>query len=478
MTVKIQSSLILSRLLPVLIPAMLLPFLACSSGSSKKAAEVILPQAGKVHEHISCKSNTLFTYALYLPSGCSNRFSNSGKQRRYPVIIAFDPHGDGSLPVKLYSSLAEKYGFIILGSNDSRNLQSASESEAVVQAMFDEAGNFLPIDTLAVYVMGFSGGSRVATAAAMYRPYVRGVIGCGAGMPSGLQPPNYKFDYFGIVGLGDFNLSEMVALDKSLGQMNFRHFILEFDGIHGWPGKKEIEKAWAWHSFNLVKDGRIKKTDSTIVLFSASMTADYDSLVKQKRMLFARQNLAFRISCLEGLADVSPLRALLASLEASPDYRLALKQFNDVLEKEQKEQQMLMDALYSKDLKWWKYRLGKYRDNRKPGLTPGDTLMNHRLLAFLGLFCYSNANALLAQVHPEQTRQVITIYNMVEPENPEPYYMMAILSARQNDTVHAIENLKKAYDNGFRSKARAQSQPEFEILKQNTAYFDLLKRMQ
>lgn len=467
-----------AKLNTLLIIALMLPVLACSSGSNKKSGEIILPQAGKVHEHISCKANTLLTYALYLPSKCSNRFDISAKHERYPVIIAFDPMGDGSLPVKRFSSLAEKYGFILIGSNDSRNMQSPSESEAIVAAMFDEAENRLPIDTLAIYVMGFSGGSRVSTATAMYRPYVKGVIGCGAGFPSGVQPPNYKFDYFGIVGLGDFNLNEMVSLDKTLGQMNFRHFVLEFDGIHGWPGSKEIEKALAWHTFNSMKDGRVKKNDSVLGLFSASMTADYDSLLKQKRMLYARQNLAFRISCMEGLSDVAPLKSMLASLEASRDYQLALKQFNDVLVKEQKEQQMLMDALYSKDIKWWKSRLDKYRDNSKPGLNPDDTLMNHRLLAFLGLFCYSNANALLAQNHADQARSVITVYIMVEPGNPEPYYMLAILAARQNDTLQALSNLKKAYENGFRSKARAQSQPEFEILKGNNSYFELLKRMQ
>ena len=239
-----------SNLKLIMILALLLPVLACSSGGSKKGGIILLPKAGKVHEHISCSANTLLTYALYLPSACNYRFDKSTVQKRFPVILAFDPHGDGSLPVKRFSSLAEKYGFILVGSNDSRNMQSPEESVAIVQAMFEEIENRLPIDTSDIVVMGFSGGSRVATATAIYRQVVRGVIGCGAGFPSGVQPLNYKFDYFGIVGLGDFNLSEMVALDKTLARMDFRHFVLEFDGIHGWPGKPEIEKAWAWHLFN------------------------------------------------------------------------------------------------------------------------------------------------------------------------------------------------------------------------------------
>ncbi|MCX6282988.1 MAG: hypothetical protein NTW31_01940 [Bacteroidetes bacterium] len=457
--------------------SLILPVLSCSPGSAKKGGEILLPRAGKVHEHISCNANTLLTSALYLPSACSNHFNATTVRRRFPVILAFDPMGDGSLPVKRFSSLAEKYGFILIGSNDSKNMQTPEESEAVVQAMFEEIENRLPIDTLAIYLMGFSGGSRVSTANAMYRPVVKGVIGCGAGFPSVVQPPKYKFDYFGIVGLGDFNLTEMVALDKTLNQMQFSHFILEFDGIHAWPRQAEIEKAWNWHIFNAMKEGRIKKSDSLISSFSSSMTADYDSLVKLGRLLYARQNLAYRISCLDGLSDTGPLKSRLASLEASAEYKGAMKKFNEVLEKEQKEQQMLMEALYSKDLKWWKARIEKYRDNKNARLSPEDTLMNHRLLAFLGLFCYSNANALMKQNNLEQTQLVIGVYSIVEPENPEPWYMMAVISGRNNDTIKTLDYLRKACDNGFKNKSRAQSQPEFEIIRNSTVYFDLLNKM-
>ena len=268
----------------------------------------------------------------------------------------------------------------------------------------------LPIDTSRIYVMGFSGGSRIASMIAMFRGNVKGVIGCGAGFPSISQPPRYKFDYFGIVGKGDFNLGEMLALNKTLGQMNFRNFVLTFDGIHGWPSGNEIEKAWDWHIFNAMKDQKSKMNDSLLKVFSQKSASEYDSLIKSKKILDARQNLMFRISCLDGLSETGPFREQLAELEASKDYRTSMKKFNDVLITEQKEQQLLMEALYSKDLKWWKTRLEKYRDNKNPKLGAEDTLMNHRLMAFLGLICYSNSQALLKQEKREQAETVLLIY--------------------------------------------------------------------
>lgn len=381
----------------LVISCFFLSALGCSNGSTKKAGDILVPPAGKVHEHIACYHDHMLTYALYLPKNAGNRITHSSTDKKFPVIIAFDPHGQGLLPVKNFSGIAEKYGFILAGSNNSKNMQSEEESEYIVRILFEEVSERLPVDTSRIYVMGFSGGSRVATMTAMLNPTVKGVIGCGAGFPSAVQPPRYKFDYFGIVGKGDFNLGEMLALNKTLDQMDFRNFILTFNGIHGWPSGVEIEKALRWHIFNSMKDKRLTVNDSMVKTFDLQSQAEYDSLVRSKNLMDARQNLLYRISCLNGLAETGTLNSRLAALESSKEYRASMKKFTDVIAKEQKEQQMLMEALFSKDLKWWQNRIKKYRDTRNSGLSPEDTLMDHRLLAFLGLVCYSNSQALLKQ---------------------------------------------------------------------------------
>ena len=451
--------------------------LGCSSGSTKKAGDILIPPSGQVYEHIACYSDHLITYALYLPKTAGNRITHSSQDRKFPVVLSFDPHGEGSLPVKKFYRIAEKYGFILVGSNNSRNMQSEEESEYIIRILFNEISERLPVDTSRIYLMGFSGGARVASLIAMFSGTVRGVIGCGAGFPSISQPPKYKFDYFGIVGKGDFNLGEMLALNKSLDLMNFRNFVLTFDGIHGWPSETEIEKAWQWHIFNAMKDKKIKANDSILTAFSQRNQSEYDSLIKSKNLPDARQNLMFRINCMDGLSETGDFRTRLAALEASKDYKVSMKRFNDVLATEQKEQEMLMDALYSKDLNWWKNRLEKYRDTKNPKLSPDDTLMYHRLLAFLGLVCYSSSQAMLKQEKREEAEKVLMVYRMTEPGNPEADYLLAVLYARKNDKLQTLAYLKSAFDKGFRDKNRITGQVEFEGIRDNAAYFDLLKRM-
>ena len=67
-----------------------------------------------VIENILCEKNNQFSYAVFLPK---NYQGNKG----WPVILFFDPHAAGDLPLKKYRSIANEFGFILAGSNSSKN---------------------------------------------------------------------------------------------------------------------------------------------------------------------------------------------------------------------------------------------------------------------------------------------------------------------------------------------------------------------
>src|SRR5580658_5440998 len=72
-------------------------------------------KTGVVIPSVGLRLDATQTYALYLPAG----YADSAK---LPVIIFFDPHGEGALPLNLYHDLADKYHFVLMGSNSSKNL--------------------------------------------------------------------------------------------------------------------------------------------------------------------------------------------------------------------------------------------------------------------------------------------------------------------------------------------------------------------
>src|SRR5262245_52146216 len=121
-----------------MIPAILLWF-----ATSAAAAPQNLP-AGEIIPDVQCAANPSQTYALYLPRQYS-------VDRPWPLILAFDPGGRGTNPVERYRAAADEYGFIVAGSNNSRN--RVDNDPAVVTMANDVLARFR-IDSKRVYMAG------------------------------------------------------------------------------------------------------------------------------------------------------------------------------------------------------------------------------------------------------------------------------------------------------------------------------------
>jgi dienelactone hydrolase len=180
------------------------------------------------------------SYALYLPS-------NYDGQRAWPVIYCFDPGGRGDIPVALFREGAEKFGYILAGSHNSRN----GPWEVILKAarmLWQDTHARLAIDDRRVYAAGFSGGARAAIGLGkMLSIHLAGVIGCGAGLPAWLTPGEVRdVPWFGSVGIQDFNYGEMQELDRELRRQGTPCLLRVFQGKHSWPPKKLALEAISW----------------------------------------------------------------------------------------------------------------------------------------------------------------------------------------------------------------------------------------
>ncbi len=452
-----------------IIPILILNLSSCNQGAGGKNNAGAYPESGKVHENTTLKGTPDYSYALYLPKGFPG-------DKTWPVIVMFDPHGDGLLAVTRYSGIAEKYGYILFGSNNSKNGLPVDETNRIMAAIFSEVRNY-PVDTGRIYAAGFSGGSRVASRAAMFRKDVRGVIGCGGGLPSGEQPPSYSFDYFGIAGTADFNMTEMVQLDEAFNQMGLRHFIATYPGTHAWPPSGMMEDGILWHQFNAMKDGRVPKEGAMIKLFRDSVTVRLKRARSPENYLREAYLLREAISFLNGLVPIDQYRQELAATEGSARYKKQLEAYERIITKEKEEQQEMIVALFSNDLDWWKNKLRNFSQRTAKYTDPEDTLMVARLKAYLSLLCYSNATAAMKQNEHEMANRIVTIYAMADPSNPEPNYLSAVLRSWANDSTACFDELNTAISKGFSDKGRLMQQREFESYRKSPRFFDLMQNM-
>ena len=90
------------------------------------AAAQTLPR-GVIVDSVACAGDASQTYALYLPSTYS-------PDRAWNLLLAFHPGARGRQMVEKYAAAAEQYGYIVAGSNTSRN-GPWSVSAAAVRAM-------------------------------------------------------------------------------------------------------------------------------------------------------------------------------------------------------------------------------------------------------------------------------------------------------------------------------------------------------
>src|SRR5215471_6837375 len=195
--------------------------------------------AGAAIPSVAAVDNPQQSYALYLPkSYCW--------QKNWPVVYVFDPLARGELALRQFEHAAERYGFIVAASNNSRNGPWAPQSEAA-QAMVDDTQRRFSIDTRRIYFAGFSGGARVSAQLALLCTCAAGVMLSGAGFPQNSPPsPDVKFLVFSAVGNADFNYSEVTPLQEQLEKTAIRHWLRVFHGPHEWAPADVVDEALGW----------------------------------------------------------------------------------------------------------------------------------------------------------------------------------------------------------------------------------------
>jgi len=275
---------------------------------------------GEVIESVPCKLFPGQSYALYLPAAYT-------PQKKWPIVYAFDPGAEGDIPVRKYYEVAEKYGYILAGSNNSQNFLGESEGKAI-EAMLADAEERFSVDPKRVYTTGFSGGARVATLVALRCTdlcKVAGVVASGATYPGNTSPSAAdSFLYFMALGDRDFNYPEVVQTQLAKERFGSPYRVRLFPGPHQWAPADVFGEAVEWFQLRAMRSGTIPKDESFIaeqkkkVLAEASQA---EAIHEALQAFFAYKSLA---EDFQGLADVTGAQTRLDSLKRSPELKKAL----------------------------------------------------------------------------------------------------------------------------------------------------------
>ncbi|MBK5259462.1 MAG: hypothetical protein JJE51_07695 [Thermoanaerobaculia bacterium] len=196
------------------------------------------PLNAAIVERVECRRDPTQTYALFLPP-------NYTEQTNHPVLFIFDPRSRGAMAAEIFRPAAERFGWIILSSNNTRSDGPDDPNTKAINAMWPELSRYA-IDPKRIYASGFSGGGILTLLLGVSTGALAGVIDVGGRMPDELSLDKANFAHYGASGRFDFNFLEMGAVDAAFARLGLPHRLDRFDGTHGWLPQELATTAVTW----------------------------------------------------------------------------------------------------------------------------------------------------------------------------------------------------------------------------------------
>lgn len=408
---------------------------------------------GKIITKVVCKEDLSQSYSLYIPSKNNNE--------TLAVIYFFDPHGDGSLPLVKYKTLADSFHFILVGSNNSKNGNDMSTSQNIWNILSDDIKKRLAINTNRIYICGFSGGAKVATYIALNHPEIKGVIANGAGLPDINHAGNFRFSFTAVTGYGDMNMTDLVAINNELAKTKARHRIIFFDGIHEWAPENTMGIAFAGLQFDAMREKLIAVNDVFINNYITQSKKRIIAFLKENHYLDAERESELSINMLDGLTnEVNWFIEKHASIQNNPIYKKQWQANENLFATEQNIKAVYEQQFQQGDMAYWEKTIKDVQLKAKAKTAEG--AMYQRLQAYLSLAFYSISNQFITAGKDDEAAYFVSLYKKADPTNSEAWYFSAILDSRSKNAKAAEEDLLEAVKNGFSDKSRLMQQPEFQ----------------
>jgi hypothetical protein len=440
---------------------------------------------GAIVDRLACRTDPSETYALYLPSGYA-----SG--RPWPVLYAFDPGGTGRLPIERFREAAEKFGYIIIGPNGSKNGPWEPIFRAMSAVWNDTQARF-SLDAGRVYAAGFSGGARAAALfAAIVGEPAAGIIGCGAGLPEGVGLDRIPIPaYYGIAGIEDFNFLEMKELGKDLERARIPHWIETFDGGHEWPPASVCEGALEWMDLRAMKKIPSLRDESRISALLSGLWTAAASFEAAGDIPRAVERCRKAISLFDGLKDTGEIEGKAAVLEKSDAFRRFTK---EEVERDRKEMSLnrgflaILNAIEQSDLPGREVglldldirRMEKEIDAAK-NTDPRDRALGIRGLLGLSIQARDRGRAALEEKSFREAVAFFDVASRAARFDPSRYrmrlYDLACAQALSGSAGAALRTLRLAVDNGFRDRDALLGDPDFDSLRSMQEFQDILRDM-
>jgi tetratricopeptide (TPR) repeat protein len=460
-------------LLRWLISFSFLPFVSIPIGLSQAGQN---PPKGETVEKVPCRLDKTQTYSLYLPS-------NYVPDKHWPILYALDAGARGVVPVERFKEAAETYGYILVGSNNSRNGPVKIVQDAVNALLVDTQTRF-SVDLQRVYVAGFSGGARAAVQVGLaMKGKIAGIMAFGAGFPPDMPPTAATpFAMYIAGGDEDFNFPELRALDGTLKELQIPHFFETFRGGHEWPPALVCTHALEWFELQGMKSGIRAKDPLLLKKIHSKTILEAESLQKSGQVYASLARYSALVD-FAGLLDDSSLEPETKRLSASAEVRKSRAREKEV-ETRQKAIDLELIGIYEdliagRDRQFSAQKLNGALDR----LASEARQRNHetrRLAAARSLsrfWIMLNEETAVALDRQEYNAAILRMELMsrIRPDNPRIKFNLACVYSVGGREKEAMESLEKAVAAGFKDVVTIETIRDLEPLRNLPEYRKIIE---
>ncbi|MEO8215655.1 MAG: hypothetical protein ABI718_01085 [Acidobacteriota bacterium] len=433
---------------------------------------------GSMAEHIACRSDPTQTYTLYLPTSFTT-------DRKWPALLVFDPRGRATFAAEIFRAAAEKYGWIIISSNDTRSDGPMEPNIKAVSALWPEVHLRYPTDPDRIYAAGFSGGGIVAWLLGQRTGLLAGIINSGGRLPEEIPTEKIAFVHYGTTGVRDFNYQPMHAIDALLEKKGVPHRLIVFDGSHQWLTKEMALPAVGWLELQAMKRG-LRAKDQAIIAERYGADMQWASTAESEgNLLEALRRYENVAATFDGLREIS-----------EPGEKAAALRSNKEVSRERREEQSWEDYETRQTMNVFRtikslddpdnpvalqrvvhdLHLDELLKRREAKGLQGEAAQRVLESIYVQTSFYIMRDA-FAQKNYSKALMVLTIASRIYPDRGFVWYNIAAANARLKHKGEALDALDRAVDSGFHDAGAAQADDDLASLREEPRFQQAMTKM-
>lgn len=432
---------------------------------------------GVIIDSLALKDAPNETYALYLPNSYkANQLS--------PIVFIFDPSGRARNGIGHFVKAAEKYGYVLVCSNNTKN--------GPHNVNFDYANNLFQhvftnfnIDNQRIYTAGFSGGSRLAMAIAVLTKRMQGVIACGSGFPGNVAPvASESFSYAGIVGNRDMNYLEMNNNKALLNALQVSNELFVYDFGHAWPSQDQLVVAFDWLQLEAFKKGLVSLDESEIVAQYLTALNEQETETEDRDLIRKYAKYQRILKTFAPYLSLDSIVEKAKNLKASKEFVKQQRSYKAAIARESE----LSGELTQKFLKdvekpasktaIWQRTISKLSKKIEKTEDLFEKRMLQRVVRQISVTSYETAFSRQSTLSLEQLMFCYEVWIFTAPQNPYGYFIQMRNAMKKGDEDLALEYLSRLVDTGYSNLEALENFQDITPLQSKERYKAIIKRLQ